>query len=278
MNREFPLGKEAYCPACYFEHSLVILRVDCKHNRKKVGIMGYGEVGKAIASFYTEPFIHDPEGPGKYQFPTGIELDILHVCIPYKSSVQFTVSVKLAISQYAKSALVFIHSTVPVGTTEELGKDYKFIVHSPVRGVHPNLADGLKTFPKYIGADFAGAGRLATEHLDSIGIKGIVLYKSAATELLKLLDTTYYGLAIAYHAYAAGICERVGVNFDTVMTEANTTYNAGYTELGKSNVVRPVLTPPEGGKIGGHCIIPNAELLKEQFGDDAILESILRHK
>ena len=30
MN-EFPKGKEAYCPRCYFDDDIVILREDCKH-------------------------------------------------------------------------------------------------------------------------------------------------------------------------------------------------------------------------------------------------------
>lgn len=243
---------------------------------KKIGILGYGEIGKAIATFYEDPFIHDPYLEEPLEFPIGLELDVLHVCIPHKSALEFQATVKLAIRHYAQGGLVIIHSTVPVGTTAELGADHKFIVHSPCRGVHPHLAEGIRTFPKYIGADFAGAGRLAFEHFEEIGIKPQVVHKSKATELLKLLDTTYYGLAIAYHAYAAKLCDAVGVNFEMVMTDANRTYNEGYVELGKPNVVRPVLFPPEG-PIGGHCVVPNAEILRGQFGDDAILEAILRH-
>lgn len=242
---------------------------------KKVGILGYGETGKAIASFYKNPLVQDIAGP---RFPSGVQLNILHVCIPFSSSDQFNAAVRAVIQEHAQGALVFIHSTVQVGTTKRLGEMHKHIVHAPLRGVHPNLADGIRTFPMYVGADFAGAGGMAAEHLESIGITSVVLYHSTASELLKLLDTTYYGVCIAFHAYARKLCDGVGVNFDMVMTEANRSYNAGYAELGKSNVIRPVLSPPEGGKIGGHCVVPNAELLRAQFGDDAILETILRHK
>lgn len=241
---------------------------------KKIGILGYGEVGKAIASFYEDPFIQDLE---TMKFPSQIQFDILHICIPY-FGLQFEIDVKFAIEKWAQGALVFIHSTVPVGTTEKIGEYHRMVVHSPVRGVHPNLAQGLKTFPKYVGADFAGSGRLAGEHLQEIGIDPVILFKSKTSELLKLLDTTYYGLAIAFHDYAAKLCEKEGVNFDMVMTEANRSYNKGYSKLGKSNVMRPILFAPEGSKIGGHCVIPNAELLLQQFGDDPILQTILRHK
>lgn len=242
---------------------------------KKVGVLGYGETGKAIASFYKDPLVQDIAGP---HFPSGVQLDILHVCIPFSNPTQFDTAVREVIQEHARGALVFIHSTVQVGTTKRIGEMHKHIVHAPLRGVHPNLAEGIRTFPMYIGADFAGAGAIAAEHLESIGITSVVLYHSAASELLKLLDTTYYGVCIAFHAYAQKLCQTAGVNFDMVMTEANRSYNAGYAELGKSNVIRPVLTPPEGGKIGGHCVVPNAELLRFQFGDDAILETILRHK
>lgn len=31
---EFPEGKEAYCPRCYFEDDKTILRKDCPHNKE----------------------------------------------------------------------------------------------------------------------------------------------------------------------------------------------------------------------------------------------------
>lgn len=243
---------------------------------KKIGVVGFGEVGKAVASFYEDPFIEDPALG--MEIPNGIEVDVLHICIPHRNQLDFISAATRAIEAHGPRALVFIHSTVAVGTTEVIARTYPNIVHSPVRGVHPHLAEGIKTFPKYVGADHPEAGRAAFEHLEEIGIHPVLMDKSATTELLKLLDTTYYGLAIAYHAYAERLCAELGVSFDMVMTEANRSYNQGYTELGKTNVVRPVLFPPVGGVIGGHCVIPNAEILRDHFGDDAILQAILRHK
>ncbi len=236
--------------------------------KEKIGILGYGEVGKALAKFYKKPYIKDLERDNFPKF-----LDVLNVCIPYSNN--FVKIVRDTIKKY-NCQLVIIHSTVAVGTTERIG--WRFCVHSPVRGVHPNLYEGLKTFTKYVGADFAGAGRLAAEHLTKIGMKPKVLYKSKTTELAKLLSTTYYGMCIAYHAYANKLCEREKVNFEQVMTEWNNSYNAGYMELGKPEVVRPILYPPVNDKIGKHCVIPNTEILKKQFGDDLILDTILRHK
>jgi UDP-N-acetyl-D-mannosaminuronate dehydrogenase len=241
-----------------------------------IGILGYGEVGKAISSFYERPYVYDISSG--QTFPDDISLDILHVCIPFNDAANFQATVKYAIMKWCKGGLVIIHSSVPVGTTEEIQEHHKMTVHSPVRGVHPNLAEGIRTFPKYVGGDNAIATATAAEHLRALGIPVVQVYRSRATELLKLLDTTYYGLAIAFHAYARNLCDQEGVPFEVVMTEGNRTYNEGYVKLGKGNVVRPVLFAPADGKIGGHCVIPNAKLLEQTYGGDVILDAILRHE
>lgn len=255
----------------------------------RVGILGYGEIGQAIATFYKHPFISDSNQELLRDLVNGggfdvladqnPKLDVLHICIP-GNLPDFVEIARKNITEYCPQGLTIIHSTVPVGTTEEIEKACPTgtaIVHSPVRGVHPNLALGLKTFVKYIGSDHPTPGEVAANHLESIGMKPHLVYKSKTTELAKLLDTTYYGLCIAFHAYALELCEKEGLNFDRVMTDMNESYNAGYTKLGKANVVRPVLYPPTG-PIGGHCVIPNAALLKKQYGKDHLLDAILRHK
>lgn len=245
----------------------------------RVGVLGYGEVGQAIASFYKKPYIQDLS---RDEFPLtgdGDSLDVLHVCIPF--SADFIEDVSNMVKEYCAKGLTIIHSTVPVGTTQRVAERLEAganICHSPVRGVHPNLAVGVKTFTKYIGADHPSVGIAAMEHLKSVGIPALLVRNSKTTELAKLLDTTYYGLCIAFTAYANELCEKENLAFDRVMTDPNASYNAGYTKLGKKNVVRPVLFAPPDGRIGGHCVIPNAELLTEQYGEDALLQAILRHK
>lgn len=244
-----------------------------------VGILGYGEVGQAIASLYEKaPLVCDLE---RNDFTALKEecLDVLHVCMPYSDT--FVDLVAAHIRAYARQAVVIIHATVPPGTTEavraQAGDNGIGVVHSPVRGVHPNLAAGLTTFVKYVGADAPAAGEYAAAHLETLGMATAILYKSRTTELMKLLDTTYYGLCIAFHAYAAALCEEERVNMDMVMKHANLSYNKGYRSLKKPTVVRPVLYPPKDGKIGGHCVVPNALLLKEHYGTDPLLEAIIRH-
>lgn len=99
---------------------------------------------------------------------------------------------------------------------------------------------------------------------------------NSKTEIGKIFDTTYYGVCIAWHGETEKICKKFGVNFKEAVTDFNQTYNEGYTKLGKKNVVRPVLYPPKG-KIGGHCIIPNAKILKRLY-DGKFLDLLLRYE
>jgi hypothetical protein len=238
----------------------------------KVGILGYGEVGKAIANFINKPLIKDI---GRDDF-IGKKIGVLHVCIP--DSVNFEKIVGENILS-TKPKLVIIHSTVAVGKTKNLFQKFGNVVHSPVRGVHPNLYQGIKTFIKFVGADNKKLGKKAAEHLREIGIKNVKVYTpSATTELGKLLDTTYYGFCIAYHAYANKLCKKTGADFEGAMTDFNISYNEGYKKLGKKNVIRPVLYPPQDDKITGHCVVQNTEILNKIFGEDEILKCILRHK
>jgi 3-hydroxyisobutyrate dehydrogenase-like beta-hydroxyacid dehydrogenase len=126
---------------------------------QKISILGYGEVGKAIARFYSKPFIKD------LKRDDGLEgADILHVCLPW--SQNFVKIVKNEIKKI-RPKLTIIHSTVAPGTVKKIGGS---TVHSPVRGVHPHLFQGIKTFIKYIGADNKTAAGMAKKHLERLGI------------------------------------------------------------------------------------------------------------
>lgn len=222
-----------------------------------VGILGYGEIGKSLAKFYKNPKIKDLDRND------GLEgVEILNICIPF--SDKFVDIVKKEIKAI-NPKLTIIHSTVAPGTTKKIGG---MVVHSPCRGVHPYLYEGLKTFVKYIGADDKKAGEMAKKHLESLGIKTKLVYPSKTSELAKLFCTSYYGVCIAWHGEMAKICKKEKVNFDDVVTELNKTYNEGYKKLGKINVIRPVLSAPENG-IGGHCVVPNAKILKKYYKSKA---------
>ena len=219
----------------------------------EIGILGFGEVGQAIAKFYRNPKIKD------LNRDDGLDgVKILHICIP--CSRGFIGAVKKEIAKI-KPKLTIIHSTLPLGATKKIGG---MTVHSPIRGVHPNLFLGVKTFVKYIGADNKKAASLAKEHLESLGLKTKVFMPSAITEAIKLWDTTQYGWQIVLNKEIKKWCGEKGLDFDAIYTQANKDYNEGYIRLGRPEVVRPYLKYMQG-KIGGHCVLPNCRILKNEI-------------
>ena len=230
--------------------------------------MGYGEVGQAIAKFYKNPKIKDLKRNDGLK-----EVEILNVCVPW--SKNFIDIVVKEIKEIGPK-LTIIHSTVFPGTTQKIYQKTKnLVVHSPIRGVHPHLYKGIKTFVKYIGTDSKKAGDLAKRHLESLGIKTRVFYPSVTTEIGKLLSTTYYGLCIAWHGEMKKICDKYGVDFEKAVTDFNKTYNEGYKKLDKSNVIRPVLYPPQKTSgIGGHCIIHNIRIIKASIPQKKIRREV----
>lgn len=248
-----------------------------QRKNSKVGILGYGEVGRAVAKFYGST--SSPQAKIKdLKRDDGLKgVEILHICIPWNSN--FINIVKKEIEKI-KPKLIIVDSTVAPGTTKKIGdglpRACRGVVHSPVRGIHPYLYSGIKTFVKYIGADNKRAGELAKSHLEGLGIKVRVFMPAATTEIGKLFSTSYYGLCVAWHGEMKKICDKAGIDSEKAVTDFNKTYNEGYLKLGKRNVVRPVLYPPEDG-IGGHCIIENAEVLGKNFKSKA-LDLILEYK
>jgi len=223
----------------------------------KIGILGYGEIGSSLSNFYKNPKIKDLKRDDGL-----LDLDILHICIPFSKNFINTVSKEI---KEAGPKLTIIHSTVAPGTTKKLADKFGgMVVHSPVRGVHPYLFKGIKTFVKYVGADNKKAGEMAKRHLSSLGIKTKVFMPSMTTEALKIWDTTQYGLMIVLNKEIKNWCDKNGVDFDSVYNEANKSYNEGYQKLGRQEVVRPYLKYMQG-KIGGHCVIPNCQILNSEI-------------
>lgn len=233
----------------------------------RIGILGFGEIGKAIHQLYTRT--------GKFQVlvkdlekDDGLtDIDVLNVCIP---AIPNFIDIVVEIAKSSSSKMVVVHSTTRVGTTALISKRLDCdVVHSPVRGIHPNLLDGILTFVKYVGSESPDSSKRAVEHLQSLGVNAKSLRSSRETELGKLLDTTYYGVCIAWHGEMKRMCDESGADFTETVSVFNESYNEGYAILGKTNVIRPVLSPPTT-KIGGHCVVPNARILKETFESEAL--------
>jgi len=237
---------------------------------KKLGIaiIGNGEIGSSLVEVYREKNIDTMVRDLDFNKISG-DVSILNICLPYTKN--FVKIVNDYVLEY-QPKLTIIHSTVSVGTTKKINGN---CVHSPVRGVHPNLKEGIQKFIKFIGYNDIESKELTEKHFDSLGIEYYSIENSDSSELAKLTSTTYYGLCIAWHGEMKKMCDKYDIDFDTI-NKWTDSYNSCYSEMGMSNVVRPNLYPPKNG-IGGHCVIPNTEILNNEF-DSKALDLILEYK
>lgn len=216
-------------------------------------IIGYGEIGQSIHKVLKDNHKNNVlylDSNGSTNLKGGEDIKYIHICFPFKSNF------KSYVNQYIlkfNCDKVIIHSTVEIGTSKKLQ-----VCYSPVRGVHPNIYKGLKTFVKY----FAGQDKECFSHeFLKCGIT-IENYSGStcSLEAAKLWDTTQYGYMIMINKYIHQFCKKNNLDFDLVYKKFNISYNNGYNRLDRSDVVRPHLNFMDG-PIGGHCVIQNLKLL-----------------
>ena len=224
-------------------------------------IVGHGEVGASLHKVLGKAlWINRASGT----WDRVSKVDVIHICSPYDENFETIVE-----HYKNKCNLLIVHSSVPVGTCDALG-----VCHSPIRGVHPHLAKGIKTFTKYFG----GKGAVkAAKIFSDLGLKTKTFKEARTTEALKLLDTTQYGLLIMLEKEIYKYCMENNLDFKAIYTEANKEYNRGYLKLGRPDVVRPYLKQMNG-EILGHCVISNAKLLKGFWLSEFLLKQNATYK
>jgi len=207
-------------------------------------IIGNGEIGQALHKVIGGNITGITNIPGKY--------DIIHICFPYFN--KFVEEVKRYQKLYLPKYTV-IHSTVPVGTSRKCDA-----IHSPVVGLHPYLEESLKTFVKFLGGN--GVDEVA-DYFRRMNVRVYITDKPETTELMKLMDTTHYGIEIEFVKDIKRLCTKYGLPFEmwTLWVE---NYNSGYENLGHPEYKKPNLIPIMR-KIDGHCVLPNADLIETKF-------------
>lgn len=231
-------------------------------------VIGNGQIGSSVAeviSVTDDVTIYDKSGS---EPPILKSVEILHICFPY--SKQFIKQVNQYIIKY-QPWHVIIWSTVTIGTTRKI----RGAVHSPVEGRHPHLASSIKQSVRWIGANNPAEEEFFTGYFRKLLIKTKILNDSNFTEFLKLRSTSKYGINLMWTDYEARVADEIGMDFD-YLKDFDEDYNKLYHNLGMDWARRYILNPPKG-KIGGHCVVPNAELLDQQFPDE-LLKMIKEYK
>ena len=221
-------------------------------------ILGMGEVGETIFDLLVER---------KFDC-VGIDIDIskcknyskngvienpeyLHICLPGELEEFADIALNW-INKIEGLQVVLIHSTVKPGTTKYIQENSKIpILFSPVRGVHKRFLEDVKKYTKFISSDDKQLDPKIKKNLEKRFEKVDWMSTTKTAELAKILvDTTYYGWLINYAQITKMICEKEEIDFDEMWKFAD--------EIHENLGNRPKMYP---GIIGGHCVIPNLNLI-----------------
>ncbi len=223
-------------------------------------VVGVGEVGGALAQVLerghrlarldlTPTTIDDP-------------VRVMHICFPFTSRSQFESAVRKYIRRF-QPQLTIINSTVLPHTTRNLAKATGArIAYSPVRGKHAQMVQQLLHYAKFVSATDSVAAQMASEHFAAAGMKTRLIEAPETLELAKLAETTYFGVIIAFAQELNRYAQAIGADYE----EATSFFEE--VEF----LPRAKYYP---GFIGGHCVIPNINLLLK-LSPAALLQAVLK--
>lgn len=222
-------------------------------------VVGLGEVGSAVYEVLRDSgrmevygYDLDPSKTVHRLEDVPAPLDYLHVAIPF--TPRFVDAVK-SYAEKLKPRAVFVHSTVAPGTTRLLHGEARLpVAYTPVRGKHPNLKKHLLFWPKWVSAVPEGFTEEAKRHLEAAGFKVKLASSPESLEIAKLWETVYRAVMIASWQELHRVAARYGADIRVVAEFIAEVHEV----LGD----RPVYFPDY---IGGHCLIPNTEILNKAY-------------
>tara|TARA_Y100001936_G_scaffold251206_1_gene306301 strand:- start:3984 stop:4775 length:792 start_codon:yes stop_codon:yes gene_type:complete len=230
-------------------------------------VAGLGEIGSPIQKLLSKKSITIGYDINKNlmdlekfkKFETS-KTKFLHICIPFsKTFIKTTKN----LNKKFNPEIIVIHSTISPTTTTKLQSELNVpVIYSATRGVHKRMLRDLKRYTKFFAiSDIAPKKQFAIrefkKHMTNNGVKTKQMSKPETLELGKILcDTSYLGWLVNYAQLSNMIAIQYNVDFDEMWTFSD--------EIHKFLNNRPKMFP---GFIGGHCVIPNLDLLHNQTLD-----------
>lgn len=234
-----------------------------KVSKTKDIVAGLGEIGKPIlqllkkqgivVGYDINPKLMD----GNFNRYSSLPIRFLHICIPYTG--KFSDNVIALFNTFQPQGIV-IHSTIEPYTTKKLQDKLAVpVMYSATRGVHKRMLRDLKRYAKFFAIEKTAPRKkwAITSYSNSMkncGVKAKQMSSPITLELAKIVcDTSYYGWLITYAQLSNVIAMRNNVNYDEMWLFAD--------EIHKFLKNRPKMFP---GFIGGHCVVPNLDLIKDE--------------
>ena len=231
---------------------------------KKDIVVGLGEIGKPILKLLSKKNIvvgfdlnHDLMDQIKFEKYKNLKTSFLHIAIPGTDNLIDNV---LKLYKKFQPECIVIHSTIKPGTTEKLQKKLSVpVIYSATRGIHKRMTHDLKRYTKFfvISANAPRNKWASSRYVKMMKDCGIKTKKMSSPETLEIAkiicDTSYLGWLINYAQLSNIVAVEYGVNYDEMWSFSD--------EIHKFLGNRPKMFP---GFIGGHCVIPNLDLIHNQ--------------
>ena len=188
-------------------------------------------------------------------------IEVMHLCFPFTSRDRYE-EIALSYIERFKPGLTIVNSTVIPGTTRSIEKRSRFpVAYSPVRGKHVHMVQDLLGYRKFVAACDSETARRAEENFQRAGMRTQRVDQPETLELAKLAETTYFGVLIAFAQELNRYAAEVGGNYDEAVSF--------FDEV--DFLPRTRYFP---GFIGGHCVIPNINLLRH-IAHSPLLDAVL---
>ena len=227
-------------------------------------VVGLGEIGGPIKKLLSKATIVvgydiNPKLVNVNQLKQNETLPtrFLHVCIPYSNKIIQNV---ISLNKKFNPKGIVIHSTIKPYTTQKLQKKLSIpVIYSAIRGVHKRMLSDLKKYTKFYALESKApranwASSSYANLMKKCNIKTKKMSNPITLELAKIVvDTSYYGWLINYAQLSNMIAKQHRVNYDEMWSFAD--------EIHKFLGNRPKMFP---GFIGGHCVIPNLDLISDK--------------
>ena len=234
---------------------------------KKDVVAGLGEIGYPILKLLSKKqttvgYDIDKNSTNKLKFKTlqDTQTSFLHIAIPVTTKFDSNI---LELNKKFKPECIVIHSTISLGTTERIQKKLSIpLIYSATRGVHKRMLKDIKRYMKFFAISKNApkkqwAIKTFSRKMKNCGVKTRQMSTPETLELGKILcDTSYLGWLINYAQLTNMIAIQYNVNYDEMWGFSD--------EIHKFLGNRPKMYP---GFIGGHCIIPNLDLMHNQTLD-----------
>tara|TARA_B100000029_G_C17542236_1_gene947150 strand:- start:1075 stop:1839 length:765 start_codon:yes stop_codon:yes gene_type:complete len=234
---------------------------------KKDIVVGLGEIGNPILKLFskTEMIVgYDTDQKrmnlNKFKKLENLPTSFLHVAIPVTSKFESNI---INLNKKFNPECIVIHSTISPGTTQKLQNKLNIpLIYSATRGVHKRMLKDIKRYTKFFSiSKNAPRKNWATSNFigkfKKVGVKTKKMSKPETLELSKIVcDTSYLGWLVNYAQISNVIAKKFDVNYDEMWSFSDEIHQI----LGN----RPKMYP---GVIGGHCVIPNLELIHNQTLD-----------